>query len=224
MGFEYSCFVSYRQGRKRLMTRFTDQLVCALEDYIEPYIDLPIFHDRGALEGGDLYNDRFSYALSRSVCMIAVYTPTYFDKEKSYCTREFLGMENLEQYRFSLIENAKLRQRGLIIPLILKGTPPEYIMQKRACKYDFSRFTLRSDDISQHEQYAEWFDEIGKIIRTIHDDFINEVDERSLDLDGFALPSEAEVQPFLDKVLRVYPQPFPGRFRLSASQEASNGF
>ena len=95
--FEYSCFVSYRHGQKRLMTNFIEQLVHGSEAYVEPYLDLPIFFDRDGLRGGDLYEREFARVLCRSVCMIAVYTPTYFDREHAYCAREYRGMEMVEE-------------------------------------------------------------------------------------------------------------------------------
>lgn len=33
------------------------------------------------LQGGDFYNEALTLALCESVCMVVVFTPTYFDKE-----------------------------------------------------------------------------------------------------------------------------------------------
>ena len=210
--FEYACFVSYRHPHGRLMARFTDQLLAALRDYIAPYLDLPLFFDRTGLEGGQIYEAEFAHALSHSVCMVAVYTPTYFDYDRRYCAREYRAMEVIEEQRFAEIENEALKRRGLIIPIILKGRPPAYVSDKRNCKYDFSRFTLCSQDISRHPEYAGWFDEIGNSIRQIHDWFRGDARFVSAALQEVAIPENDEVELFLHQVVPWRQPPFPGRW------------
>lgn len=212
MSFEYSCFVSYRHGRKRLMTSFIEQLIAALEAYVEPYVDLPVFHDVDGLYGGDLYDREFARVLCRSVCMIAVYTPTYFDRQRTYCAREYRGMEIVEERRFGRINDERVKTRGLIIPIVLKGVPPPYVTTRRAIKYDFSQFTLRSDDLSKHELYAEWFDEIGQCIWALHQGLTAEPESiAAASPDNFALPEDPELEPILNEIIpRVQPT-FPGR-------------
>lgn len=214
--FEYSCFVSYRHGCKRLMTHFIGQLVQALEDYIEPWLDLPVFHDRSGLEAGDFHEEVFAHALCHSVCMVAVYTPTYFDRNKTYCVREYRAMEIIESHRLAHATNQALKQKGLIIPIVLKGTLPPYVAARRTCKYDFSRFTLSSEDLSRYEEYVPWFDEIGKSIRSLYETLMSEGELRVPS--GFALPGENEVLAILDEVLPFTEQPFPGRNRIDAGK------
>lgn len=205
--FKYSCFVSYRQGQKRLMIKFIKQLLKALESYIEPYVSLPVYYAPRDLEGGDLYNPAFAEALNHSVCMICVYTPTYFDEKKTFCAREYRGMEIIEEHRFSIINNNEIKNRGLIIPIIFKGKPPTYISKKRTCKYDFSKYTLCSDNIIHHKDYSLWFDEIGRQIHAIYDGLINE--NKNYFLNSFSLPSEEDIKPMLIEIIPKIQAKFP---------------
>jgi hypothetical protein len=211
MDFDYSFFISYRHAEGRLMTKFMDQLIQGLKDYTEPYLDLPMFHDREGLEGGDFYDDKFGRALIRSVCMILVYTPTYFDRRKTYCTREFFAMEQIETIRCSQMQRCGLPKESFVVPIILKGRLPEYIAQKRDYRYDFSRFTLSSEDISRHELYAEWFDQIGQRIRRIYDLVLPVPIDHVAELTDLRLPTDRELPSLLDKVTPNILLPLPGR-------------
>jgi hypothetical protein len=90
------------------------------------------------------------------------------------------------------------------------------VAARRTCKYDFSRFTLSSEDLSRYEEYVPWFDEIGKSIRSLYETLMSEGELRVPS--GFALPGENEVLAILDEVLPFTEQPFPGRNRIDAGK------
>ena len=58
-------------------------------------MELQIYRDVRRLQGGDFYNRELARSLYESVCMIMIYTPTYFSAEQLYCTREFAAMATL---------------------------------------------------------------------------------------------------------------------------------
>lgn len=197
------------------MRRFIEQFIDALKAYVEPYVTLPVFVDREGLAGGDLYEKRFSEVMPRSVCLIAVYTPTYFDPERPFCAREYRGMEIIERQRLETLGDTDTAQFGMIIPIILKGVPPPYVADCRDCRYDFSRFNLRSDDLSSHELYADWFEQIAQRVRMLYDCLRGAPVDPLAACGSFRLPSEEDVQPLLSLAT---PQPigFPGRVPLPA--------
>lgn len=147
------------------MSRFNQQIIQLLNDYVEPHLDLPVFHDRRYIDGGAYFDDGLAEALSGSVCMILVYTQTYFEKRRPYCTQEFCTMKNIEKYRQRVIG----ARESFIIPVILKGEPPLFISREMSCNYDFNKWFLTSPPLETNQEWAEWFDSIGRRIRFLYD-------------------------------------------------------
>ena len=116
MPFQYSCFISYRHIPGELSKRFIEELKKALESYVSPWVNgLGVYVDYDRIKGGDYFNKALERAICESVCMILVYTPDYFDKEHTYCAREYESMKKLEK------ERIKHGQMSLIIPIIYRG-------------------------------------------------------------------------------------------------------
>ena len=104
-GFEWACFISYRYGDDELTQSFIKELHRALKSYINANFvgKLKVYWDENRLQGGDLIDQELATNLCKSVCMILVYTPFYFDKDHRYCSREYKAMEILEQQRSKAI-------------------------------------------------------------------------------------------------------------------------
>ena len=79
--------------------RKIDDLCAALRNELAVMIEEDIFIDRERMRGGTLFDPSLARALCKSVCMVVIYTPTYFSKKHSYCAREYRAMETLEQQR-----------------------------------------------------------------------------------------------------------------------------
>jgi hypothetical protein len=207
MPLQHACFISYRHGQHSLMKRFVDDLYEALASELETLVDLRIFRDQLRLEGGDFYNQALAKGLCESVCMIMIFTPTYFSSEHSYCAREYAAMKLLEQER--LLDG---QQHGLIIPVVLRGFEqlPEEIKSQRQA-YKFEHFFLSEQRLVKNRNFNL---EIKKMA-----DYIaarcRELQNISRDCGDFEMPDEAAVQDLLSRVSgRV--SPFPGRERASA--------
>lgn len=128
MSFEHPCFISYTAGRHRLMPRFVGELYRSLCDELDTLQKKQAFFAKEDLEGGALSEKEMGVALCGSVCLVMVYTPRYFDDEDTFCTREFRGMELLEQHRFRALGIGDTSTKGLIVPVIFRGAdqfPPE---------------------------------------------------------------------------------------------------
>ena len=83
MPLKYSCFISYRHTQEDIV----QDLVSSLKRELGRWSDLDVYVDTSRLEGGDFFNRELAKALCESVCLIVVYTPTYFSKQHSYCAR-----------------------------------------------------------------------------------------------------------------------------------------
>lgn len=223
MAFQYSCFISYRHVQYDLGSRFLEKFLEALKSHIELEIELDgvpsdeqIYIDRERLKGGYLFNNALADALCRSVCMIVIFTPTYFSKQKTYCAREFLAMKKLEEERLKQMGDRKM---GLIIPIVLKGfdaLPPE-IRQERQC-YDFSDYSLATPDILTHPVYNRQVAEIASYIREVHERLTALGVDWCGECPNYALPTDEEVLPFLEQIIaRPHRQLFPFRTETHAA-------
>lgn len=121
MPFKYSCFISYRHGQKELVEKFVRDLEQSLSNEVVPLTDMEVFVDWQRLQGGDFFNENLAKALCESVCLIVVFTPTYFSDTHSYCAREYKGMEMLESQRLDLLGASADKEHGLIIPIVLRS-------------------------------------------------------------------------------------------------------
>lgn len=141
-----ACFISYRNPRDRGASEIVQKFFEALETQIDLILQgIPIFYDKSRLSTGDFFNDKMSYHLCRSACMVLIYTPLYFDIEHPYCAREYKTMLDLEQKRLGK-GIVGLENTGLIIPVVLRGKDymPEEIKNNRQY-HDFQDVAKKED-------------------------------------------------------------------------------
>lgn len=212
MAFRYSCFISYRHGQRALIERIISDLYEALSAELELLLEEELFLDRDRLQGGDFYNERLASALCKSVCMIVVFTPTYFSRTHTYCSREYKAMEKLEEERFKRIGIASdRREHGLIIPIVFRGAselPGEVKKQRQF--YDFTEFMLCDTEMSKNPKYAGEIRKIAAYIAERYREFSQCADEICGGCDEFELPSDEEISKWLGTVQGSVAA-FPGR-------------
>jgi len=217
MAFEYCCFLSYSHNPGELPDRFIKDLYNSLMSEIGALTReiKTCCVDWERLKGGDFYDKRLSKALCKSVCMIMVYTPTYFDKRYTYCTREFRAMETIESRRLKLLDDFS-DDHGLIIPIIYRGFKylNPYIKDTRRTYYDFSGYIPGKDGenaLSTHSTYAPKIKEIAEYVYDRYS-MLNELWDMSEKCRDFELPSENDAKSWLDSVcVSDAKRPFPGR-------------
>jgi hypothetical protein len=124
MGYDYACFISYkrppkpvyppgvvpRKPGKNLWLQLAEEFEEQLDEFLETRIR--IFRDN-MLEPGSDYRRDISRSLCRSVCMVALVVPQYF--ESKWCCAEWAAMQSFESTRLGS------GKRGLIIPVVCKG-------------------------------------------------------------------------------------------------------
>jgi hypothetical protein len=167
--------------------------------------------DRDRIRGGALYNPLLAHALCKSACMIVVYTPTYFSRKHLYCAREYRAMENLEQRRLASLQKQVSKEYGLIIPIVLRGEDllPAAIKVYRQY-YTFERFSLTSRRLARNPAFDKEIRAIAEAIHVRWQMFAAMGDDLTSNCDDFELPTEAEIQPWLDSMTQPI-SPFPFR-------------
>jgi hypothetical protein len=211
MPFKYSCFISYRHGQRRLAERIINDLSDALASELELWLDEEVYVDRERLKGGEFYNEALATALCESVCMIMIFTPTYFDKNNIFCAREYKAMERLEERRLQAVGRAADKKRGLIIPIVFRGEDylPKEIKERRQY-YKFDDFLMSDVEISRHPDYAPKIREIAEIIREHYKLLTALAEDPCESCSSFTLPSEAEIRQWLEGAQGATAS-FPGR-------------
>jgi hypothetical protein len=205
-GFKWSCFISHRSSQWPLMQWFINDFYESLSSEIELLIgnDLKVFLDMKCLKGGDNFEKVIAESLCKSLCMVMIYTPTYFNKNNRFCAREYRAMELLEQQRSIATGN-----KGLIIPIVLRGAKyfPNEIKRQY---YDFSEFALCPRKISRTTYYRKKLKEIAEIIFEIHTIFEKENTDFCRTCSSFALPNDND--PEIDRLVlqNTYIEYFPG--------------
>jgi TIR domain len=212
MPFKHACFVSYRHHEQsELAERFISDLCSALRNELAVLLEEDLYVDRERLRGGTLFNPSLAGALCRSVCMIAVYTPTYFSRAYPYCAREYLAMERLEQIRLARLTSRYGPDAGFIIPVILRGEnslPPS--IRGRRQYYTFERFSLTSRVLARNRQFETSVRQIASVIHERKEALTTLADELTCDCHKFALPTDEDVGQWLETMIPPA-VPFPLR-------------
>jgi len=127
---KYACFISYRHFKESFGSNFVQEFVSVLNEFLELYMNEKAFLDEERLKTGEFFNQRLAEAICNSACMIIIYTPKHFSKQKPYCTCEYMAMKRLEKKR---ILKLKDKGKGLIITVVLRGIDqlPKEIVNNR---------------------------------------------------------------------------------------------
>lgn len=200
MPFKYACFISYRRGTEEM----AQEMIADLHDALAGEIELAfgtnaVFRDETRLYGGDFLNDALARALCQSVCMILVFTRSYFDQNRTYCAREYKAMERLEQERLQLLPPEK-RVHGLIIPIVFRGIkylPQE--LKQRLC-LNFDRYLGSDGPMRRHPYYASEIRKVVEYMENLYTAFANLAIDPCEQCEHFTFPTDEEIRPWLDNI------------------------
>src|SRR5258706_4971579 len=207
MPLQYSCFISYRHSQDDI----TQDLASSLKTELSRWLDMEVYVDKGRLKGGDFFNDELAKALCESVCLIVVYTPTYFSKKSTYCAREYKAMESLEEQRIHVLGFQKNKQHGLIIPIVYRGDKKLSENIKNERQYHlFEAFQISGRDNLDNQEYAEKIKEIAEYIEERCEELRIVEDDVCACCDTLAFPTDHDISDWLENMLPPKPK-LPGR-------------
>jgi hypothetical protein len=193
MHFDYACFISYCHAQGSLVQDFVHQVKDALTDELGTYSGQRVVIDRDLLAAGHLYNISLAGAICRSVCMIVIYMPAY--QNSSYCQRELRAMEILQAQRLPMLPGQFGRDRGLIIPLALRGWSnlPKNIQHIHGA--DFSSWSLGDTKLRINKKYNARFRAIAGYIAELQQGFEAAAGNPCADCGSFELPPAMVLPP-----------------------------
>ena len=164
MSFEKSCFLSYRQRAPKDYEATLAEFHQMLESELQLHLNLQSFFDPQR-PAENFVTRSLASTLCRSLCMVVLYIPTYFDSDYRACAREYKAMEVLEKRRMDKLGHTNKKTHGLIIPVVYRGWEefPEAIKRERTC-YNIQPYTV-SKSIRKN---AKVKGEISKIAQYIY--------------------------------------------------------
>jgi hypothetical protein len=117
-GYEHHCFISYPRLKNAPLTECAQCVKDAIVTDLATLVDEPkVFLDTN-MPGGTDWEKTLKRALCRSLAMVALCAPIYYDKSHIWCGLEWAAMESLGNKRLPGME---IR---LIIPLIVRESNP----------------------------------------------------------------------------------------------------
>ncbi|HET6892148.1 MAG TPA: toll/interleukin-1 receptor domain-containing protein [Pyrinomonadaceae bacterium] len=190
--FRYSCFLSYQRGND-LLDRFVRELFQDLSDELGLMTPLKVWFDT-AMAPGVMWQPALEEAVTMSVCMVPVLTPTYFSMEKLYCAREYLAMERIEKARNQITQ----QKDSLILPVIFRGSRhlPEFIQNRQTL--DFSEYLAFGSKQFRSANFAKGVKQLADRIAKLSATFMDLEKSKNLDQLKTTLPSDQEVLEWLD--------------------------
>jgi hypothetical protein len=199
MGYEYCCFISYPHGQDNVLVPFVEDFVKGLETEIKAIMRRKVWVDYNFIKGGNRLDEEIGPDICRSVCMILLYTPLYFDTEHTYCARELKAMQDLESQR---LKSLKDKGKGLIIPIVLRGEKrfPKVLSESRVY-YRFTDIEFNDPKLKISEKYAKELKEIAEYIFDRCEQLDQVAGKSSHDCESFCLPSPEDAKRFVETVL-----------------------
>jgi hypothetical protein len=201
MLFRYACFISYRHGAQPATQRFYETFrneLAAQVDYWLPGMD--VYLDTERIRGGDFFNRALARALCGSACMVMLFNPRYFDTSNPYAAREYQAMVALETQRLSLLPAAQ--DKGLIIPIIIRGTLPDTVRGNRQA---YSMDYVGAEDLRTRRARAA-LRRVAEDIFERHEAFRSAAGDPFAMCDDFEFPSEDDISDWLAGVTAPAPR------------------
>ena len=200
--FQYSGFISYRNGRKNeddLLNSFAKQFYIALRSELKAQIDIDdLFLDIHHLPTGAILNATISKGICTAVCYIVIFTRNYLSKSKLYCAAELMGMLECEKKRLALLgwENPS---KGFVFTVVLNSPDrlPNVLKENRIY-YDFSQFTLAEIELKRNPKYVEKFKELATAIADLYEEMEDVKAEILVKCNDFAIKDVNEEKQVLE--------------------------
>lgn len=231
--FKWPAFISYRNHNRdnsddretdaeyRLNAfagQLYDALTSALGTRIETSNASPFLDKKQKNLLATDHNKVFADAICYSACMIVIYTHTYFSRKKTYCTREYMYMADVEKHRNEVLDHDGTHKLHIIVTLDCDASAVPEVIRKNNIVIDDLRYIPTVENRQSMMGRKECEAPIRKIADKIR--FLYADHQYNGEVPAFYTPFEsteleqddAKVQAFLDTVIpkrSFSPQPRP---------------
>jgi len=163
-GYEYQCFISYPNVGDVIITKCVEKLKDDIQNGLKPLqIHAPeVFLDKKDVNSGEEWEKSMPDALCRSLVLVAVCAPAYFDPRHKWCGIEWNTMKELTLKRLP-----SSNFHG-IIPIIFRE--PENLpdsVKSLQCHHNMSRLFTSGTNYFRTNEYRIIIKEIVSMVEDI---------------------------------------------------------
>lgn len=160
MGFEYSCFISYRHGDiSACVQKLKDDIESQLRSHVNK--PLPVYLDTTRNKTGDPLDATLAQKVCKSMVFVMAYEPTYFSDESVWCTQELVAFLGHEKRRLDEIKKkvpgVSLTDYHQLVPVAFKKNAyskiPEKISERIYADWSADLVTLGWDGFVKDMKY-----------------------------------------------------------------------
>jgi len=198
-GYHYHCFISWPHLEDHEIAQCARAVKNAIKTELGYSVPDPkVFLDETEMKPGDVWPEALRNALCKSLAMVAICAPIYYDPSHTWCGLEWAAMELLGDRRlngetYRAIIPIVLRQRSGVPGPVAKFQYVDFSKTSVQGRHYFSTIEFRK----QMGQVVERIEQIAETIARL---------ERRPDCESFAFPTESAFAHLL-----VPPQKLPFR-------------
>ncbi len=200
-GYGNHCFVSWPHTKSEVLLDCARNIKKLIEEYLAISIPNPrVFIDEEGIPVGDEWEKTLRHELCKSIVMVAICAPIYYDPSHKWCGLEFAAMDILSQKR--------LVGEGMraVIPIIIRIREDEPLPEavSKLQYYDFSSILTVGKKFYKTPECRKM---IIKIVNRI-DEIASKLASRqaNTDCENFQIPTESAFAGY-----QVKRQPYPFR-------------
>jgi hypothetical protein len=197
---KFSCFISYRHSPTEVAEQFVQDLQNAFRNVFSLFepndpLPYPVFTDMDYLDpnlSGTPLDRALADAIYDSACMVMLFTPHYFHRQRTYCAQEYLAMRQLQEIRQALT----LTGNKFIIPVIFRGAS----LIPKEIRTGYDHFDLSALPLYPRSLPKTVFAETCQTIALyIYDQIerLHQIENFPITRDQFALPTIEEANNWL---------------------------
>jgi hypothetical protein len=199
-GYEHHCFISWPHVESNDVKDCARNVKRMIREYLSISVSRPeVFLDEDGIPGGAEWEETLRRKLCRSVTMVAICAPIYYDSSHKWCGLEWAAMDMLSTIRLAG-EGFKA-----IIPLIIRIREDEPLPEAVANLqyFDFSRIMTTGRGYYKTKECRE---NIRDIVNRIDDIAVTLANRQAqAACDKFQIPTESA---FAGYQVRRQPAPF----------------
>jgi len=162
-GFTYAAFISWPHALSERGMEIVEELARSLEDSFRTHIDdgrPRVFFDKDRMKAGYKWADILRRSVCRSVVVIPILVPTYFDSE--YCSIEWGIAEALGRRRLPAVGGHTAFIPITLVPME-ELVPPSEVGSVQFEK-DFEDLIVWGDEVKTHPKWRKLIENLRKLI------------------------------------------------------------
>jgi hypothetical protein len=191
MPLTYSCVISHPYDVGDAVIEFVALLETQLINRGAPVLDLIPYTAKERLAGLKV-EAGIARALCESVCMIAVYMPTY--ERRAFCLREFAAMEAYEEERRKVLKDRMRQDQSMTLTIVYRHREsngnrmvPSWI--RNQSYFDFSNYAMAGKSVFRNPKSIDALETIVRRMSDVKEVLVSSADDPCPPRTNYSLPA-----------------------------------